>query len=88
MFGVLSSLFATLTMFCPALMTKLVMFLDGTTTTGLDMELVNDIMDMVVTVVTKFASLFTIWPLNLILILGLIGFCVSFFFKGKKGVRV
>lgn len=70
-----------LTMFLPSVFT-------GGATTGLDMELVSDIMDMVVTVVTKFASLFTIWPLNLILILSLIGFCTAFFFKGKKGVRV
>lgn len=88
--GFLTSLFATLTMFFPGLMTRMTMVLTGEASNGLSemTGMVADIMEMVVTVVTAFAGLFTIWPLNLILVLGIIGFCVGFFFKGKKGARV
>lgn len=79
MLGFLTSIVATLTMFFPGLLTS--------GTTGLDTSLVTQVMDIVVTVVTAFVGLFTLWPLNLFLILGIIGFAVSFFFKGKHGVR-
>lgn len=85
--GILTSFFATLTMFFPGLLTRMTMFLTGEGATGLDTALVGDVMEIVVQVVTAFVGLFTLWPLNLFLILGIIGFAVSFFFKGKRGVR-
>ena len=89
MFGLLSSGVGMLLTQMQLFLTSFMMFLTGTETTGgfLDLELVDNVMDMVVSVVTKFAVLFTIWPLNLFLILAIIGFCVSFFFIGKKGAR-
>ena len=78
--GFLSSFYLALTMFFPGLLTS-------GTTPGLDAGMVSEIMEIVVQVVTAFVGLFTLWPLNLFLILGIIGFAVGFFFKGKRGVR-
>lgn len=92
MLGFLTAMQLLLTVKVPALMTKFMMFLTGTETvtenaSGLDVGIVSEVMDIVVTVVTSFVGLFKLWPLNLFLILGIIGFAVSFFFKGKRGVR-
>lgn len=84
--GFLTSLFATLTMFCPGLLTYFGL-LTGEVSNKLDVALVDEVMDIVVAVITKFVSLFTIWPLNLFLILGLIGLAIGLFFTAKRGVR-
>ena len=58
-----------------------------TGTTQLDTSLVTEVMDIVVEVITKAVGLFGLFPLNLFLILGLIGMSIGFFFKLKKGAR-
>ena len=85
--GFLTSFFAALTMFFPGLMTRMTMFLTGEASNKLDVALVDEVMDIVVAVITKFVTLFTLWPLNLFLILGLIGLAIGLFFTAKRGVR-
>lgn len=53
----------------------------------LDTALVGEVMDIVVQVITKAVALFALFPLNLFLILGLIGLSVGFFFTLKRGAR-
>ena len=59
----------------------------GETTKMLDTELVTQVMEIVVQVITKAVALFALFPLNLFLILGLIGLSVGFFFTLKRGAR-
>ena len=88
MLGFLTALQLLLTVQVPALMSKVMMFLTGETgTTKLDVSMVEEVMDIVVAAITKFVTLFTIWPLNLFLILGLISMAIGFFFTAKRGAR-
>ena len=68
-------------------LTSWVMTLTGEATGKLDVAMVDEVMDIVVAVITKFVTLFTIWPLNLFLILGIIGLAIGLFFTAKRGVR-
>ena len=79
MFGLLSSV--------QLLLTSFNMFLTGAEGAQLDTALVGDVMDIVVQVITKAVGLFALFPLNLFLILGLIGVAVGFFFTLKRGAR-
>lgn len=79
MFGLLSSMQLFLTSF--------MMFLTGEGAAQLDTALVGEVMDIVVEVITKAVALFALFPLNLFLILGLIGLSVGFFFTLKRGAR-
>lgn len=68
-------------------LTSWLMTLTGEAAGKLDVAMVDEVMDIVVAVITKFVTLFTIWPLNLFLILGLIGLAIGLFFTAKRGVR-
>ena len=78
MFGLLSSVQLLLTSF---------MMLLTSGEAQLDTALVGEVMDIVVQVITKAVGLFALFPLNLFLILGLIGVAVGFFFTLKRGAR-
>lgn len=78
MFGLLSSMQLFLTSF--------MMLLTGGEA-QLDTALVGEVMDIVVQVITAAVGLFALFPLNLFLILGLIGVAVGFFFTLKRGAR-
>lgn len=78
MFGLLSSM--------QLLLTSFMMLLTGGEA-QLDTALVGEVMDIVVQVITKAVGLFALFPLNLFLILGLIGVAVGFFFTLKRGAR-
>lgn len=78
MFGLLSSM--------QLLLTSFMMLLTGGEA-QLDTALVGEVMDIVVQVITKAVALFALFPLNLFLILGLIGLSVGFFFTLKRGAR-
>ena len=69
------------------LLSSMQLLLTGTEAAKLDTELVSQVMDIVVQVITKAVTLFGLFPLNLFLILGLIGVGVGFFFKLKRGAR-
>lgn len=69
-------------------LTSFMMVLTGeTTSTGLDISLVESVLDILVLVVQRIATLFTIFPLNLFLILGIIGGGIGLFFVVKRGAR-
>ena len=67
-------------------LTSFMMFLTGEAP-ALDVNLVETVMDMVVSVVTKFFSLFTIYPLNLFIIFAIISLAIGIVFAGKRFSR-
>ena len=66
MFGLLTSM--------QVFLTSWMMYLTGTETvsSGLDVELMREIMSIVVEAIKMILGLFTVYPLNLFLIIGLI----------------
>ena len=66
MFGILTSV--------QLMLTSMMMFLTGTETvsSGIDINLMREVMNIVVESVKMILGLFTVYPLNLFLIIGLI----------------
>lgn len=87
MLSFLTGFSTMLTMIMPSLMTRTTGVLTGGATTGLDTALVEDLLDLMVSAITKFLGLFTIWPLNLFLVMGIVGWAINHFFIAKKAVK-
>ena len=62
-------------------------YLTDAATTGLDLELVSDIMDIIVEVITKCLGLFKIYPLNVFLIIGIILIAIGLLGRLKRTAK-
>lgn len=62
-------------------------YLTDAATTGLDLELVTDIMDIIVEVITKCLGLFTIYPLNLFLVIGIVMLAIGLLGRLKRTAK-
>lgn len=68
------------------LLTRNVMVLTDATTT-FDIEMVRELMDIIVEMLTKILGLFKIFPLNLFMIIGIMFLAISIFRSLKRTAK-